>query len=82
MDLFGIQSQMSIFEISKDNMSMYPSMYRVMHVEKNCPTLVSSKSLESVHIFLKVGVPSTKSAPLENERLRQASDHQRSEGFK
>merc|ERR1711966_579001 len=48
---FGTPSQMSIFDISTDNRSMYHIMYQVMYVEKSFPTLISSVTSESVFVF-------------------------------
>ena len=45
------KTQMSIFKISTDDRSMYPSMYQIMYVEKTLPTLLSSVPSESVYIF-------------------------------
>ena len=83
VDPFGAQSQMSIFWISTENRCMYPSMYQVMYVEKLFLLWFLLRNLRNRFIyFVEVGVRSTKSATLENERLCQATDRQTSKGPK
>ena len=56
-------------------------MYQVIYAEKYTQFSVFEKSGIDI-LFYMVVVCSTKLVALKNERLRQASDRHRSEGFK
>ena len=73
---------MSILKMLTDDKSMYSSMYQVMYVKKNFPTLVSSELSESVYIFRQGRSLLKKLALLKNEQLRQASNRQTIKGSK